>query len=106
MDTYMVERYLPGVGGEELGAAIGRLNAAVAQLQAQGVAVRYLGSTFAPEDQYCFCLFTGPSPAAVQEANERASFPFARIVPAVHIPLEDERRSSRPEQSSHKEGQP
>ena len=106
MDTYMVERYLPGVGEEELDVAIGRLNASVAQLQAQGVAVRYLGSTFAPEDQYCFCLFTGPSPAAVQEANERAGFPFARIVPAVHIPPEDEWRPSRRQRSSHKEEQP
>jgi hypothetical protein len=106
MDTYMVERYLPGVGEEELYTAIGRLNAAVAQLRAQGIAVRYLGSTFAPEDQYCFCLFTGPSPAAVQEANERAGFPFARIVPAVHIPPENQRRSSRRQPGSHKEGQP
>jgi hypothetical protein len=106
MGTYMVERYLPGIGEEELHAAIGRLQAAVAQLQAQGVAVRYLGSTFAPEDQYCFCLFTGPSPAAVQAANERASFPFARIVPAVHIPPEDERRSSQRQRGSDKEGQP
>jgi hypothetical protein len=106
MDTYMVERYLPGVGEEELYTAIGRLNAAVAQLRAKGIAVRYLGSTFAPEDQYCFCLFTGPSPAAVQEANERAGFPFARIVPAVHIPPENQRRSSRRQPGSHKEGQP
>jgi Protein of unknown function (DUF4242) len=106
MGTYMVERYLPGIGEEELHAAIGRLNAAAAQLQTQGVAVRYLGSTFAPEDQYCFCLFTGPSRAAVQEANERASFPFARIVPAVHIPPENQRRSSRRQRGSHQEGQP
>ena len=87
--TYMVERYLPGIGEEELHAAIGRLQAAAAQLQAKGIAVRYLGSTFAPGDQYCLCLFTGPSPAAVQEANERAEFPFARIVPAVRIAPED-----------------
>jgi hypothetical protein len=85
MGTYMVERYLPGTGEEELHAALGRLQAAAAQLQAEGVAVRYLGATFAPADQYCFCLFTGPSPAAVQEANARAEFPFARIVPAVQI---------------------
>lgn len=106
MGTYMVERYLPGIGEEELHAAIGRVRAAAAQLQAEGVAVRYLGATFAPADQYCFCLFTGPSPAAVQAANERASFPFARIVPAVHIPPEDERRSSQRQRGSDKEGQP
>ena len=39
MDTYMVERYLPGMGQEELHAAMGRLKAAAAQLQAEGVAV-------------------------------------------------------------------
>ena len=89
MDTYMVERYLPGIGQEELHAAMGRLKAAAAQLQAEGVAVRYLGSTFAPEDQYCFCLFTSGSPAAVQEANARAQFPFARIIQAVQIAPED-----------------
>jgi hypothetical protein len=85
MGTYMVERYLPGVTEKELHAAIGRLQAAAAQLQAEGVAIRYLGSTFTPEDQCCFCLFASASPAAVQEANERALFPFARIVPAVCI---------------------
>jgi hypothetical protein len=89
MGTYMVERYLPGVSEEEVHAAIGRLQAAAAQLQAEGVAVRYLGSTFTPEDQCCFCLFTSPSQEAVQEANQRAQFPLARIVPAVRISHED-----------------
>ncbi|HYY78550.1 MAG TPA: nickel-binding protein [Actinomycetes bacterium] len=88
MGTYMVERYLPGVSEQELHLAIGRVKAVAAQMQAEGVAVRYLGSTFAPEDQCCFCLFAGPSSAAVREANERAAFPHARIVPAVRIPPE------------------
>jgi hypothetical protein len=89
MGTYMVERYLPEISEEELRAAIGRVQAVAAQMQAQGLAVSYLGSTFAPEDQCCFCLFAGPSGAVVQEANERAEFPHARIVPAVRIPPED-----------------
>ena len=89
MGTYMVERYLPGITEQELRAAIGRVQAAAAQLQAEGLAVSYLGSTFTPTDQCCFCLFTGPSQAAVREANERAEFPHARIVPAVRIPPED-----------------
>lgn len=89
MGTYMVERYLPGISEEDLHTAIGRVKAAAAQLQAEGVAVGYLGSTFAPADECCFCLFTGPSQAAVREANERAEFPHARIVPAVRISPED-----------------
>ncbi len=66
MGTYMVERYLPGVSEEALRAAIARVQAVAAQMQAEGVAVGYLGSTFAPEDQCCFCLFAGPSQAAVR----------------------------------------
>jgi hypothetical protein len=89
MGTYMVERYLPGITEQELHAAIDRVKAAAEQMQAEGVAVRYLGSTFAPEDQCCFCLFAGPSPAAVQAANQQAEFPHARIVPAVRISPED-----------------
>jgi hypothetical protein len=89
MGTYMVERYLPGVSEEALRAAIARVQAVAAQMQAEGVAVGYLGSTFAPEDQCCFCLFAGPSQAAVREANQRAEFPHARIVPAVRISPED-----------------
>jgi hypothetical protein len=85
MGTYMVERYLPGISEEKLRAAVGRVKVAASQMRAEGVAIRYVGSTFAPEDQCCFCLFAGPSPAAVQETNERAAFPFARIVPAVRI---------------------
>jgi hypothetical protein len=89
MGIYMVERYLPGVTQEELHVAIGSVQAVAAQMQAEGVAVGYLGSTFTPEDQCCFCLFTGPSKAVVQEANQRAEFPYARIVPAVRISPED-----------------
>jgi hypothetical protein len=89
MGTYMVERYLPGITEEELYTAIGKVRAAAAQMQAEGVAVHYLGSTFAPADQCCFCLFTGPSQTAVQEANQQAEFPHARIIPAVRIPPED-----------------
>jgi len=85
MDTYMVERYLPGMSEQKLRAAIGRVQAAAAQLQAEGIAVRYLGSTFTPQDQCCFCLFAAPSRATVLEANQRAGFPLARIVAAVHI---------------------
>jgi hypothetical protein len=85
MGTYMVERYLPGISEEKLRAAIGRVQAAAAQLQAEGIAVRYLDSTFTPEDQCCFCLFAGPSRATVLEANQRAGFPLARIIPAVRI---------------------
>jgi len=85
MAIYMVERYLPGTSAQRLLDASARVQAATDHMRAQGVPVRYLGSTFVPDDESCFCLFSGPSPRAVREANERARFPFARILDAVRI---------------------
>ncbi len=85
MDTYLVERYLPDISEEALLAACSRTMAAAAEMNAAGVPVHYLGSTFAPEEECCFCLFAGPSLAAVRQANERADFAFARIVPVTRI---------------------
>ena len=43
MGTYMVERYLPEISEEELRAAIGRVQAVAAQMQAEGLALRARG---------------------------------------------------------------
>ena len=61
MGTYLVERYLPGISERALLAACSRVMAAAAATQAEGLTVQYLGSTFAPGDECCFCLFAGPS---------------------------------------------
>lgn len=89
MAKYLVERYLPGITGEQLAAAAGRAKATTAQLSEQGTAVRYLRSTFVPGEEKCYCLFEGPSADAVRMANEQAELPFERIVEAQHIAAED-----------------
>jgi hypothetical protein len=83
--TYVVERYLPGVSDDDLRAAAARIQAAAAEMTAEGVAVRYRGSTFVPCDDACFCEFEGPSVEAIEEANIRAATPFARVIPVVRI---------------------
>jgi Protein of unknown function (DUF4242) len=77
---YMVERYLPGVTPAELDEASTRLAAAADELSALGVGVRFLGSTFVPEEESCFCRFESPDADGVRRTCQHAGIAFARIV--------------------------
>ena len=76
---YMVERYLPGMTTRGLDEASARLAATASELAAQGVGVRYMGSTFVPQEESCFCRFEASSREIVQRICEQARVPFARI---------------------------
>lgn len=82
MAVYLVERNLPGVTTDQLAAAQKRAIKSGIDLTAEGRAVRYIRSTFIPDEQKCMCLFEAPNPEHVREANERAEIPFTRIVVA------------------------
>ena len=77
MPTYLVERYLPGRDRAWLEAALGRL------ASRRGVA--YLGSTYVPSDDSCFCRFDAENAEKVRDANETAGVPLARITEAYEI---------------------
>ena len=79
MAQYMVERYVAGVTDAELQTARKRLESAAEALAARGVDVRYLGSTFVPEEESCFCRFECGSVDGVRQACEQAGVAFARI---------------------------
>ena len=85
----MVERYLPGITAGELDEASARLAAAARELAADGVGVRYLGSTFVPEEESCFSRFEGADGDAVRTACERAGIAFARIVETQDFPVKE-----------------
>jgi len=85
----MVERHLPGITSDQLGAAAARAKSTTAQMSQEGTPVRYLRSTFIPSEEKCYCLFEGRSEDAVRQAQERAEIPFDRIVEAQHIASED-----------------
>ena len=89
MPKYMVERYLPRITPEQLTAAATRAKITTAEMTQEGTPIRYLRSIFIPGEDKCFCLFDGPSPDAVREANERANIPFERVVEALQIASED-----------------
>ena len=85
MTVYMVERNLKGISMEDLGAAQKAAIATGEQMSASGDPVRYIRSTFAPEDGRCMCLFEGSSAEQVQRLNDTAGLPYVRIVEALDL---------------------
>ncbi len=85
MTVYMVERSLKGISMDDLGdaqkASIGKAK----EMTAAGTDVRYLRSTFAPDDGRCMCLFEAPSEADVKRLNDEAGLPYDRIVEALDL---------------------
>jgi Nickel responsive protein SCO4226-like len=92
MNSYLVERYLPGLSETELRTALRRVQAVCDELSAAGTPVRYLGSILLPVEEACFCRFDGGRPETIATVNERAQLAFARITAALAIaPGEDAR---------------
>jgi hypothetical protein len=85
MPKYMVERHLPGFKAEQLPSAAALAKRVTGEMAKEGTPIRYLGSTFVPDEERCMCLFEAPSPAAVREANTRAGLPLDRIIEATSI---------------------
>jgi len=82
MRTYLVETYLSRARAGELDDTVARLRAAAEGTATSGHQVRYLRSTFVPEDETCFHVFEGPSLRAVTDVSERAALSPVRIVEA------------------------
>jgi hypothetical protein len=92
---YLVEHYLPDATADEAASAAVRVKAAAEQMVAEGISIRYLGATFIPADETCFCEFEASTREAVEWANTRANVPFARILPAVRLSAHREGRRAR-----------
>lgn len=76
MPSYLVESYAANDGVEDA-----RKRARVAAELEAGV--RYVRTTFLPEDETVFHLFEAPSLEALRRAGRRAALPYQRIVEAV-----------------------
>jgi hypothetical protein len=83
VSTFLVERYWPGVDLDALRAALPRLEAAAAAMNASGTAVGHVGSILMPEDEVVFSLIAADDLQAVSELNERAGLPADRIARAI-----------------------
>jgi hypothetical protein len=84
MQTFVVERYVPGAGPDRLAAIAERLSAA-----SLGPSVLYRGSIVVAADEACLCLFDADGPDAVRSANEALDLPISRIVLVSCFPPED-----------------
>lgn len=85
MAVFMVERELKGIAIDDLAAAQKAAISNAEQLQEQGSDVRYIRSTFAPDDGRCMCLFDASSEADVKRLNDEAGLPYHRIVAALDL---------------------
>ena len=81
MPSYLIESYLAATPSL-LESARSKARRA-AEL---GEDVRYLRTTFVPDDETCFHLFQAPSPAALDHAARRAELDHLRIVEAIETP--------------------
>lgn len=85
MSVYMVERDLKGISMEALGGAQKAAIAKAREMTAAGTDIRYIRSTFAPEDGRCMCLFDADSDTDVKRLNDEAGLPYNRVVAALDL---------------------
>lgn len=85
MSVYMVERSLKGISMEDLAGAQNAAIAKAGEMTAAGTSVKYIRSTFAPEDGRCLCLFEADSDADVKRLNDEAGLPYHTVVEALDL---------------------
>jgi Protein of unknown function (DUF4242) len=81
----MVERNLSGVSMDDLGNAQKAAIAKGQEMTEEGTPVRYIRTTFAPEDGRCMCLFEADKSEDVKRLNDEAGLPYNRVVPAMDL---------------------
>ena len=85
MPVYLVDRSLPGITMDQLGAAQKAAIETCNQFTAQGRPVRFIRTTFVPGEAHCMCLFEAANPDLVKQVNETAKIPFTRITEALDL---------------------
>jgi hypothetical protein len=85
MPVYMVERELPGITMDQLGAAQKAAIETSDRMTSEGRNVKYIRTAFVPGDARAMCMFQADTADLVREANETAQIPFTRIVEALDL---------------------
>ena len=83
MPDYCLELYLAGGSGAALNDAAGHARAAAESFVARGRSVRYLRSTYLPEDETCLHFFAAASAEDVAEVARRAGLTSDRITRSI-----------------------
>jgi hypothetical protein len=58
--------------------------------------IRFLHSTFVPDDEAAFCVFDAESPAVVEQAYARAGVPYERVLDALEVAVNRDAQSATP----------
>ena len=81
--TFLVEVYLARSRCDDVDGTASRVRQAAEELTREGTSVRYVRTTFVPDDETCFHVFEAGDRDAVVELTRRAGLADGRIVPAV-----------------------
>ena len=81
--SYFIETYVPRGRAHELDAVGDAIRAGIAELEGEGVVVRYVRTTLLPDDETCFHVLEAASQGAVERLCGRAGLDRARVVSAV-----------------------
>jgi hypothetical protein len=83
MPSYLLETYVSRARADELAGTAVRAREAALHLQAEGRRVRFVRSTFVPDDELGLLAFEADSADVVGELAARAAITVERIVEAV-----------------------
>lgn len=85
MTVYMVERDLKGISMEDLAGAQKAAISKAEEMTEGGTDVKYIRSTFVPEDGRCMCLFEAGSETEVRRLIDEAGLPYDRVGEALDL---------------------
>ena len=95
-ETFLMERYWPGVSRADLVTTEEHLCRAAGELTRDGIPIRILSSTWIPADEVVLTLFEAGEEDDVLEVGRRSNYPFDRMQRrpsqvATHPAMEDQR---------------
>lgn len=84
--TYLVEIYLPAADTARVDGTLARAEAAAEELARGGADLRFVRSTYIPDDETCFLVYEAGSAELARAACIRAGIPSDRVLSAIERP--------------------
>jgi len=78
-ETFLMERYWPGVGRADVATAEERLCRAAGELTRDGIPIRIVSSIWIPADEVVLTLFEAGEEDDVLEVSRRVGYSFDRM---------------------------